>query len=67
MLKSVRISSVSRYDQPFEPHEPLDAVHDTILLFDFGRVSLEPSGVEIRDLSGNGNHGTLHNGWGSAG
>lgn len=58
-VRGVRISKSARYTGDFTPPEQLTSDDMTVLLFDFSEVSAD----EVRDLSGNGNDGKIHNAW----
>jgi hypothetical protein len=54
----VRFSSVARYKQDFKPSLKLETDRQTIALLDFSK----PQEGQIKDLSGNGHHGVVHDG-----
>jgi len=56
-IRAFRLSTVCRYTQSFTPPTPAEMKNDDVteVLLDFSR----PKASVIRDLSGNGHHGTI--------
>ncbi|HBN78214.1 MAG TPA: hypothetical protein DD473_20865, partial [Planctomycetaceae bacterium] len=54
LIDQVRISSIARYDEDFNPEDMLDDV-DTVALYKFD----EGTGDVLKDASGNGHHGKI--------
>jgi len=55
LIDEVRISKVARYDQKFTPAPRFEADADTLSLYHFD----EGAGEELKDSSGNNNHGKI--------